>query len=157
ARRYKFSSEASHRFERGVDFESIPQHLDIMTRLIQEICGGEAGPIDDQIVRLPKRPPVRMRLSRCRRILGVDLDEDTVAQIFARLGLDFQREGEDFVVVPPSFRFDLEIEEDLIEEVARIYGFDRIPDVPPLARARMRAQPETLYGPHAMRAAMAAL
>ncbi|MDN5841824.1 MAG: phenylalanine--tRNA ligase subunit beta [Alcaligenaceae bacterium] len=157
ARRYKFGSEAGHRFERGVDFESIPQHLDIMTQLIQDICGGEAGPIDDQIVRLPARTPVRMRLARCRRILGVDLDEDTVAQIFARLGLDFHREGDDFVVQPPSFRFDLQIEEDLVEEVARIYGFDRIPDTPPLARAQMRTVPETLYGHHAMRDAMAAL
>lgn len=157
ARRYKFSSEASHRFERGVDFQSIPEHMEIMTRMILDICGGEAGPIDDQIVRLPAREPVRMRLARCCRVLGVPLDRDTVSRIFASLGFDFTIEGDDFIVVPPSYRFDLTIEEDLIEEVARIYGFDQIPDVPPLARAQMRVVPETLYGPHVLRAGMAAL
>ncbi|MER1968124.1 phenylalanine--tRNA ligase subunit beta [Castellaniella sp. GW247-6E4] len=157
ARRYKFSSEASHRFERGVDFESIAEHLQIMTRLVLDICGGQAGPIDDQILRLPERAPVRMRLARCRRVLGVPVEGEAVAQVFSRLGFAFVREGEDFVVTPPSARFDLAIEEDLIEEVARIYGFDRIPDLPPLARAKIRTVPETLYGPHAMRAAMAGL
>ncbi len=157
ARRYKFSSEASHRFERGVDFESIPAHLQIMTQLVLDICGGQAGPVDDHVVRLPERAPVRMRLARCRRVLGVPVDGDTVAQVFGSLGFQFERQGEDFVVTPPSARFDIAIEEDLIEEVARIYGFDRIPDEPPLARAQMRVVPETSYGPHAMRAAMAAL
>lgn len=157
ARRYKFSSEASHRFERGVDFESIPEHLQIMTRLVLDICGGQAGPVDDHVLRLPERAPVRMRLARCRRVLGVPVDGDMVAQVFGSLGFEFSREGEDFMVTPPSARFDITIEEDLIEEVARIYGFDRIPDMPPLARARMRVVPETAYGPHAMRAAMAAL
>ena len=157
ARRYKFSSEASHRFERGVDFQSVADHLQVMTRLVLDICGGRAGPIDDQVLRLPERAPVRMRLARCRRVLGVPLDGDEVAQVFASLGFEFRRESEDFIVTPPPARFDLAIEEDLIEEVARIHGFDRIPDVPPVAPAKMRVVPETLYGPHAMRAAMAAL
>lgn len=155
ARRYKFSSEASHRFERGVDFQSIPEHMDIMTQMILDICGGEAGPIDDQIVNLPAREPVRLRLARCTRILGVPLERDAVREIFTSLGFEFTLEGDDFIVVPPSYRFDLTIEEDLIEEVARIYGFDQIPDVPPQARAQMRAVPEALYGPHALRARMA--
>ncbi|WP_322998927.1 phenylalanine--tRNA ligase subunit beta [Castellaniella sp.] len=156
-RRFKLTSEAAHRFERGVDFSTIPAHLDIMTRLILDICGGQAGPLDDQIVRLPAREPVRMRLSRCTRVLGVALSSEQVADVFNRLGLDFEQQGDTFLVTPPAARFDLTIEEDLIEEVARIYGFDRIPDQPPVAPARMRVQPETLYGPHAMRAAMAAL
>ncbi|HET8596282.1 MAG TPA: phenylalanine--tRNA ligase subunit beta [Castellaniella sp.] len=156
-RRYKLTSEAGHRFERGVDFSTIPAHLDIMTRLILDICGGQAGPLDDQIIRLPQRAPVRMRLSRCVRVLGVDLTAGQVADVFTRLGFDFTQDADVFEVAPPAFRFDLAIEEDLIEEVARIYGFDRIPDQPPVAPARMRVQPETLYGPHAMRAAMAGL
>lgn len=151
ARRYKFSSEASHRFERGVDYASIPEHIERITRLIVDICGGQAGPVDDQIVNLPARAPVRMRLARCHRVLGVAVPAEEVAQIFTRLGLPFTREGDDFVVQPPSYRFDLVIEEDLIEEVARIYGFERIPSVPPVARAKMRAQPEVLRGPHALR------
>ncbi|WP_323017352.1 phenylalanine--tRNA ligase subunit beta [Castellaniella sp.] len=156
-RRYKLTSEAGHRFERGVDFSTIPAHLDIMTQLILDICGGQAGPLDDQIIQLPAREPVRMRLSRCTRVLGVALSAEQVAGVFTRLGFEFEQQGDTFVVTPPAARFDLTIEEDLIEEVARIYGFDQIPDQPPVAPARMRTQPEILYGPHAMRASMAAL
>ena len=161
ARRYKFSSEASHRFERGVDYDNIPQHLDFISRLITDICGGQCGPVDDQIINLPPRQPVRMRLARCQRVLGVPVDAGEVADIFGRLGLAHVIEsidgaGDTFVVQPPSYRFDLHIEEDLIEEVARIHGFENIPDAPPTARAKMRAQPETRRGPHALRHAMAA-
>ncbi|NYT85901.1 phenylalanine--tRNA ligase subunit beta [Pollutimonas harenae] len=155
-RRYKFSSEASHRFERGVDFDSITEHLEFMTRLLIDICGGQVGPLDDQIVNLPARKPVSMRLARCHRILGVPVSRAEVEGIFTRLGLPFEvQEGDVFVVTPPSYRFDLFIEEDLIEEVARIYGFERIPDVPPMARAKMLTSPEALRGPHALRARMA--
>ncbi|KRC70773.1 phenylalanine--tRNA ligase subunit beta [Achromobacter sp. Root83] len=156
ARRYKFSSEASHRFERGVDYASIPEHLEFITRLIVDICGGQVGPVDDQIVNLPQRPPVRMRLARCHRVLGVPVTPEQVAKIFGSLGLEFTVEGDDFIVSPPSYRFDLEIEEDLIEEVARIYGFESIPDVPPMARAKMFSQPEIRRGAHALRRLTAA-
>lgn len=157
ARRYKFSSEASHRFERGVDFESITDHLEYMTRLIIDICGGDVGPIDDQRVNLPARLPVSMRLGRCHRVLGVAVERQEVETIFARLGLSFSVTDNVFTVTSPSYRFDLFIEEDLIEEVARIYGFERIPDVPPVAPAQMRAMPETVRGPHALRSCMASL
>ncbi len=156
ARRFKFSSEASHRFERGVDYASIPEHIEFITRLIVDICGGQVGPIDDQIVNLPQRPPVRMRLARCHRVLGVPVTREQVATIFGSLGLDYVVEGDDFIVNPPSYRFDLEIEEDLIEEVARIYGFESIPDVPPMARAKMFSQPEVRRGAHALRRLAAA-
>src|SRR5690606_8240527 len=157
ARRYKFSSEASHRFERGVDFESVTEHLEFMTRLLVDICGGEVGPLDDQVIKLPAREPVKMRLQRCHRVLGVPVAQQEVEQIFTRLGLPFQVEEGVFTVNPPSYRFDLFIEEDLIEEVARIYGFERMPDVPPIAQAKMLASPEALRGPHALRARMAGL
>ena len=158
ARRYKFSSEASHRFERGVDFEHVSEDLEYMTRLIVDICGGQVGPLDDQVVALPERAPVRMRLDRCRRVLGLPLERAEVEDIFTRLGLSFNIvEDNVFVVEPPSYRFDLVIEEDLIEEVARIYGFERIPDLPPRARSQMRVTPETLRGPHELRVRMAAL
>jgi phenylalanyl-tRNA synthetase beta chain len=156
ARRYKFSSEASHRGERGVDYATIPEHIEFITRLIVDICGGEAGPLDDQIVNLPKREPVRMRLARCHRVLGVPVTQAEVAKIFGSLGLDFKVEGDDFIVTPPSYRFDLELEEDLIEEVARIYGFENIPAVPPMARAKMFSQPEIRRGAHALRRLAAA-
>jgi len=161
ARRYKFSTEASHRFERGVDFEAIPQHLDMLTRMILDICGGQAGPIDDQIVNLPGRPAVRLRSERCQKVLGVPVSTTDIADIFTRLGLphtiEHNPDGETFIVTPPSYRFDLEIEEDFIEEVARVYGFERLPDAPPRAAAKMRGQSETLRGAHQLRATMAAL
>jgi phenylalanyl-tRNA synthetase beta chain len=156
ARRYKFSSEASHRGERGVDYATIPEHIEFITRLIIDICGGEAGPLDDQIINLPKREPVRMRLARCHRVLGVPVTQAEVAKIFGSLGLDFKIEGDDFIVTPPSYRFDLELEEDLIEEVARIYGFENIPVEPPMARAKMFSQPEIRRGAHALRRLAAA-
>lgn len=157
ARRYKFSSEASHRFERGVDFASIPEDIEYMTRLLVDICGGEVGPIDDQIVNLPAREPVTMRLSRCRKVLGLDLTAAEVESIFTRLALPYVMKDDALIVTPPTFRFDISIEEDLIEEVARVYGFERIPDLPPVARAEMLVEPETLRGPHLLRARMAAL
>lgn len=157
ARRYKFSSEASHRFERGVDFESVTEHLDLMTRLLIDICGGRAGPIDDQVIDLPAREPVRMRLERCHRVLGIEVGREEIEQIFTRLGLSFRFEAGAFIVTPPSYRFDLSIEEDLIEEVARLYGFERIPDLAPNARAQMRVAPEVVRGPHVVRQRMADL
>ena len=156
ARRYKFSSDASHRFERGVDFDSIIPHLERTTALILEICGGQAGPMDDQVVALPERKPVAMRLDRCRRVLGISLGQKQVESIFTLLGLSFSVNEGVFTVTPPSFRFDLTIEEDLIEEVARIYGFENIPDLPPVAAAEIRVPSETLRGPHALRAVLAA-
>src|SRR5690606_25079875 len=78
ARRYKFSSEASHRFERGVDFATVAEHLEFMTRLLVDICGGQVGPLDDQIIKLPARKAVRMRLDRCRKVLGVPVDRQEV-------------------------------------------------------------------------------
>lgn len=157
ARTLKLESEASHRFERGVDASSIAPHLERVTQLILDICGGQAGPLDDQTVSLPDRTPVPMRLDRCRKVLGIALDDSTVTDIFTRLGFDFELDSDVFTVTPPPYRFDLTIEEDLIEEVARVYGFERIPDNPPVAQANMRVQSESRQDAHAIRARMAAL
>ncbi|MEA3121764.1 MAG: phenylalanyl-tRNA synthetase beta chain [Paraburkholderia sp.] len=156
ARKYNFSTDAAHRFERGVDYATTVEHIERITRLILEICGGEAGPVDDQVVNLPKRKPVTMRVARAQRIIGVPVKADEMAQIFTRLGLEFEFDGDAFVVTPPSYRFDIEIEEDLIEEVARIYGFEKIPARPPLAANEMRATNETRRSIHAIRHALAA-
>jgi len=158
ARRYGFSTDAAHRFERGVDYATTVDHVEYITRLVLDICGTDgtrAGPIDDQVLHLPERKPVRMRTDRCRKIVGVDIPDSEMADVFSRLGLPATREGGAFLVTPPSYRFDLAIEEDLIEEVARIWGFERIPALPPLARAAMRTRPETLASVHSVRAAMA--
>ncbi len=157
SRRFNFSTDAGHRFERGVDAQTIPEHLEYITRLILEVCGGDAGPIDDQITALPERKPVTMRIARCQKVLGVPVSPVEMADAFTRLGLTFEQDAETFVVTPPSYRFDLVIEEDLIEEVARLYGFERIPDQPPVTAALMRHTPEASRSAHTLRHAMAAL
>ena len=157
ARKLKISSEASHRFERGVDFEQIPEHLDLITGLILDICGGQAGPIDDQHVNMPKRQQVTMRLARCQRVLGIPVSHAQVSTTFERLGFVFNATADAFIVTPPSFRFDIAIEEDLIEEVARIIGFDNIPANPPVAAAVMRQALEIQRSAHTIRAEMAGL
>ncbi|RQR49888.1 phenylalanine--tRNA ligase subunit beta [Burkholderia sp. Bp9126] len=156
ARKYNFSTDAAHRFERGVDYATTVEHVERITQLILEICGGKAGPVDDQAVNLPQRAPVTMRVSRANRIIGVKIDADEIAGIFTRLGLPFERDEDVFSVMPPSHRFDIEIEEDLIEEVARIYGFEKIPARPPVATSEMRATNETQRSIHAIRHALAA-
>ncbi|CAN0620148.1 phenylalanine--tRNA ligase subunit beta [Burkholderia multivorans] len=156
ARQYNFSTDAAHRFERGVDYATTVEHVERITQLILEICGGKAGPVDDQAVNLPQRAPVKMRVSRANRIIGVTIDGDEIAGIFTRLGLSFERDGDVFSVMPPSHRFDIEIEEDLIEEVARIHGFEKIPARPPVAASEMRPTNETQRSIHVIRHALAA-
>ena len=160
ARRYNFSSDAAHRFERGVDFDNNVAGVERATRLILDICGGQAGPVEDLVARLPARKPVMMRVNRAHKVIGVPVPADEIADIFHRLGLGAAREGtaanELFVVTPPSFRFDIEIEEDLIEEVARVHGFERIPAHPPTAPAIMRAEPERYRTLHSVRQQLAA-
>src|SRR5579864_8933542 len=137
-RRLGFASDAGYRFERGVDFELAPRAVERATQLMLEICGGRAGPLAEAKAALPARPPVRLRSARAARVLGVTLSPDTIGDVFTRLRLPFIRERDDFVVTPPSYRFDLAIEEDLIEEVARIHGYDAIPATP---RAHVQAMP----------------
>jgi phenylalanyl-tRNA synthetase beta chain len=98
-----------------------------------------------------------MRVERCRKVLGVPLGADEMANVFERLRLSYHRSETAFIVTPPSYRFDLETEEDLIEEVARMHGYARIPAHAPLAPARMRARLETRRSPHAVRALLAQL
>ncbi|HEU5283001.1 MAG TPA: phenylalanine--tRNA ligase subunit beta, partial [Burkholderiales bacterium] len=160
ARRYNFVSDASHRFERGVDFNNNVDGIERATRLILDICGGDAGPVQDAVARLPERRPVRMRVERARKIIGLALAAEEMSAIFTRLQLPWRAEGEGgaqaFVVTPPSYRFDLQIEEDLIEEVARVHGFERIPAQPPFGRAAMRNRPETHRSLHELRGRLAA-
>ena len=156
ARRWGFTSDASHRFERGVDFDNNVDGIERATQLILEICGGEPGPTDDLVARLPQRKPVSMRVARAQKVIGIPISGEEMADVFARLGLTFEWQGETFVVTPPSYRFDLEIEEDLIEEVARVHGFERIPAHPPRAAARMSALPEATRPLHAVRERLAA-
>ncbi|MCL2524666.1 MAG: phenylalanine--tRNA ligase subunit beta [Betaproteobacteria bacterium] len=142
ARRYGFSSDASHRFERGVDFAATRRALERATQLILAICGGQAGPVVEAKAALPRRDPVRLRTARAEKVLGLTLGAERIAALFAGLALPCQRQGDDFLVTPPSWRFDMEIEEDLIEEIARLYGYDNIPAPAPRGRLAMMPQPE---------------
>jgi len=160
ARRFGFATDAGHRFERGVDFATTVAHIEYLTRLVLDVCGGEPGPIDDSVAALPQRAPVRMRLSRAQRVIGMPVAAEEVADVFARLALAARREAQGpdsvFVVEPPPHRFDLEAEEDLIEEVARIHGFESIPAHPPTSLARMSAPSEASRSLHAVRERLAA-
>ena len=159
ARRYNFSTDASHRFERGVDAAPTADYLERITQLILDICGGQAGPVVDQIVAQPKREPVTLRLSRAQRVIGMPVTLAQCQQVFQRLGLSYgtQAAGDDthLIVTPPSWRFDLQIEEDLIEEVVRVIGFEQLPKRAPKAPVVSRVRPEAQRGGYAVRRAVA--
>lgn len=165
ARKYNFSTDAAHRFERGVDYATTVEHIERITALIVEICGTpetKVGPVDDQSVNLPQPKPVAMRTARAAKVIGVPLTDEVVADIFTRLQLPFTHEaGSDgpgvFHVTSPSYRFDIEIEEDLIEEVARVYGFENIPANPPVAPSAMLIEPENTRSLFAIRHQLADL
>jgi len=142
ARRYGFGSDASHRFERGVDFGGTRRALERASQLILEICGGQAGPLCEARSTLPERQAVRLRPSRVTRVLGVSFTPEQIGILFARLDLQFKRDGDDFIVTPPSYRFDIEIEEDLIEEIVRLHGYESIPANAPRAQLSMLPQSE---------------
>ena len=150
-RRFNFSTDAAHRFERGVDPQNTVNCLEYLSSLIIEVCGGQAGPVDDQILNVPERNAVKLRLARAEKVIGIPLTKEVVADVFQRLGFEFKQEGDLFIVTPPSYRFDIEIEEDLIEEVARMYGFENIPDQPPVASLKMSAKAEAKRGIHLLR------
>jgi phenylalanyl-tRNA synthetase beta chain len=137
-----FASESSYRFERGVDFAGTAAALERATQLCIEICGGAAGPVTEARAALPARDPVRLRLARVERLLGVKLDGIQVGEILRRLRFEFSVTGGEFRVTPPSHRFDIAIEEDVIEELARIHGYDRIPATLPAAPHAMLPVPE---------------
>lgn len=136
SRRYNFATDAGHRFERGVDPSQTVEHIEYVTRLILDICGTGAtvyGPVDDQQVNMPLRQPVDLRVARASKIIGVPISQPQCADVFRRLNFKFsEREGL-FEVTPPMYRFDISIEEDLIEELARLVGYQNLPDDPATA------------------------
>src|SRR5688572_3653042 len=156
ARRYNFTSDAAHRFERGVDPQNNVEGIERATRLILDICGGEPGPTVDSVARLPKRKPVAMRVARAQKIIGIPVPAKEMAAAFSRLGFQSSQKKDSFVVNPPSYRFDIAIEEDLIEEVARLYGFERIAAHPPRVAATMLQVPEARRSLHDLRERLAA-
>ncbi|MFO1495099.1 MAG: phenylalanine--tRNA ligase subunit beta [Lysobacterales bacterium] len=133
ARKLGMHTDASHRFERGVDPELPRLALERATALLMAIAGGNAGPLVEATIaaELPQRQRVRLRSARLQRVLGIEIPAAEVERILRTLGMQVEADAGDWWVTPPSWRFDIEIEEDLIEEVARIHGYDQIPTVAP--------------------------
>jgi phenylalanyl-tRNA synthetase beta chain len=160
SRRYNFSTDAGHRFERGVDPGQTVEHIERITQLILDICGTSdtvCGPVDDVRVSMPEPAPVSLRVARAVRVIGMPLTQAQCADVLRRLGLPVA-EGEGVLTVtPPSYRFDLQIEEDLIEEVVRMVGYQRLPATPPLAPITARIRPEAQRSAFAVRRALASL
>jgi phenylalanyl-tRNA synthetase beta chain len=157
SRRYNFSTDAGHRFERGVDPSQTVEHIERITQLILDICGGEPAAMDDQTVKLPVRQPVSMRVDRAAKVIGMPVTQAQCSEVLRRLGLEVREAPGVLAVTPPSWRFDLQIEEDLIEEVVRVLGYQNLPDTPPVAPIRAHVRSESRRGLHAIRHALAAL
>ncbi len=143
ARRFGLATDSSFRFERGVDFAATRQAMERATQLLLEICGGSVGEITELRASLPARAAITLRPSRVARVLGVVLSNNEISNIINRLQFKFVVDDENFCVTPPSFRFDLAIEADLIEEVARLYGYDNIPALVPHAALTMLPHSES--------------
>jgi len=145
ARQYGLHTDSSHRFERGVDFTLQRHAMERATALLLNICGGEAGEICEVVSEqyLPKVNEVTLRREKLDGLLGHHIETETVTEIFERLGFAVKYANDVWTVTSASWRFDIEIEEDLIEEVARIYGYNSIPNNAPLAHLRMREHKES--------------
>jgi phenylalanyl-tRNA synthetase beta chain len=158
ARKLGLHTDASHRFERGVD-PALPQRaLERATELLLAIVGGRAGPVllAERPEDLPRPAPVALRRERLRRVLGVTVDDAEVTRIFTALGMQVVAAADGWSVTAPSSRFDIEREEDLIEEVARIFGYDNIPTHTPAGALALSAEPEARIGDLALREQLAA-
>ncbi|MCC6562498.1 MAG: phenylalanine--tRNA ligase subunit beta, partial [Xanthomonadales bacterium] len=158
ARKLGLHTDASHRFERGVDPELPRQAIERLTQLIVEIAGGVPGPVVEakSDAHLPVRAPVRLRAARLARVTGIALAATEVERILHALGLRVSACEGGWEVVPPSQRFDIEIEEDLIEEVVRVHGYERVPTAVPRGEIALRLPPEAQVPSAAMRAALIA-
>jgi phenylalanyl-tRNA synthetase beta chain len=146
ARGYGLHTDSSHRFERGVDPQLQVLAIDRATELILEICGGDVGPVTEVTTDAhPKdRQPIDLRYERINRVLGIELEQDEIIDILTRLGMEVKSFKDHWMVKPPSFRFDIEIEADLLEELVRIHGYNNIPRTTPQYHAVMRDMPEGL-------------
>ncbi len=159
ARLYGLHTDASHRFERGVDSELQNRAIERATRLILDICGGKAGPVVEVSCEetLPEARTVVLNRQKVTDLLGVDLPADHIAPLLTCLGLELSSTAEDqWSVSVPSWRFDISIEEDLVEEVGRIYGYNNLPDTVPLAELRLPMIDESQVGLEELRRVLVA-
>ena len=143
SRQYGFGSDSSFRFERGVDYRLQADAIERATELVLQICGGQVGEMVEAAGELPSEKRVGVRLSRVAKVLGVDIAAEQVETILRTLGLQPEKTAEGFQTASPSFRFDIEIEADLIEEIGRVYGYENIPDDATSGSLKMLPLPET--------------
>ena len=142
ARRMGLSTDSSYRFERGVDFGNTKQALIRATALIIDICGGATGEIIEIVNQLPVRNTVNLRYARLLSVLGISITQEEVGQLLHQLGFVFSKIDQGFTVKAPTYRFDIAREEDLIEEIARVHGYDKIEAIAPMASLKMLPAPE---------------
>ncbi|MGL5949747.1 MAG: phenylalanine--tRNA ligase subunit beta [Aeromonas sp.] len=144
ARSYGLHTDSSHRFERGVDFALQSKVIERATALLLAICGGQAGPVVEVTSpeHLPVRTAITLRRARLEKVIGISVPDAQVLEILTRLGMHVTAQADGWSAVAPSWRFDIAIEEDLIEEVARIYGYNNIPNLAPTAHLAMIERPE---------------
>ena len=143
SRQYGFGSDSSFRFERGVDYRLQADAIERATELVLQICGGQVGEMVEAVGDLPSEKRVGVRLSRVAKVLGVDIAAEQVETILRTLGLQPEKTADGFQTTSPSFRFDIEIEADLIEEIGRVYGYENIPDDATSGSLKMLPLPET--------------
>ena len=139
ARRFGLHTDASQRFERGVDFELPELALARACDLITSVTGGQAGPITkaESTEHLPARDPITLPIAKVRDVIGIEIDPSEMVRILTQLGFEVEQQADSLICKPPSYRFDMSIREDLIEEIARIYGYDNIPSVLPHLQVSM--------------------
>ncbi|MDP2635946.1 MULTISPECIES: phenylalanine--tRNA ligase subunit beta [unclassified Pseudoalteromonas] len=156
ARSYGLHTDASHRYERGVDFALQHDAMERATALLLDIVGGEAGPVVEAVAKdkLPKVTEVRLRRERLDRVIGHHIADEKVTDILTRLGLDVKIVDGVWSADVPSYRFDIRIEEDLIEEVARVFGYNSIPNVAPTAKLKMTTHNEATIAVNKFRNAL---
>ncbi|WP_028300009.1 phenylalanine--tRNA ligase subunit beta [Oceanospirillum beijerinckii] len=159
ARSYGLHTDSSHRYERGVDFTLQAKAMERATNLLLEIVGGEAGPVVEAVAegKLPTRDDVILRPERLNQILAMEMPAEKVEDILTRLGLELSTEANGaWRAKVPSHRFDISIEEDLIEEVARVYGYDNLPVKSPTMALGIEANPEAIKPIRLIRQSLAA-
>ncbi len=160
SRRFNFSTDAGHRFERGVDPSQTVAHIERISQLIIDICGTAqtaCGPIDDQRVNEPVSTPVSLRVARAAKVIGMPLTQAQCSDALIRLGLPVEATDGVLTVTPPPYRFDIQIEEDLIEEVARMVGYNMLPATAPQAPVTATVRTEARRRPFDVRRSLAAL
>ncbi len=158
ARSYGLHTDSSHRYERGVDFTLQARAMERATALLLDIVGGEAGPVVEAVEesKLPVRNDVVLRAERLNQMLAMEMPAEKVEDILTRLGLQLTKEGNDWRAAVPSYRFDISIEADLIEEVARVYGYDNLPVKSPTMALGIEAKPEAIKPIRQIRQSLAA-